>query len=156
MTAGVKGWPGWLLLAAVLAAVLAVGVTRTDGPRTNAQRVEAIAKTIKCPICRSESVADSQATASQNIRDEIARQVAAGQSDDQIRSYILSRFPDQGLALVPPKTGVDSLVWALPAAALVFAIGGLAIAFRRWRMATDTVPTEEDRALVARARAHED
>ena len=152
-----KGWPGWLLLAAVFAAVLAVGVARTGEPRTNEERVAAIAKTIKCPICRSESVADSQANASQNIRDEVARQVAAGQrNDDQIRAYILSRFPGQGLALVPPKTGVDSLVWALPAVALVLAVGGLVFAFRRWRAATDTVPTDDDRTLVAAARHHED
>jgi cytochrome c-type biogenesis protein CcmH len=148
-----KGWMGWLVLAAAFAAILAVGVSRTNGPSTNEQRVDAIAKTIKCPICRSESVADSQSTASQNIREEIAREVASGQrTDDQIRSYILSRFPDQGLALVPPKTGVDSLVWALPAAALVLALGGLAVAFRRWRRANDTVPDDEDRALVAAAR----
>src|SRR5205823_9223966 len=78
-----KRWPGWLLMAVVVAAALTIGVTRAGGPRTNEERVEAIAKTIKCPVCRSESVFDSKADASQNIRDEIARQVAAGRTDDQ-------------------------------------------------------------------------
>ena len=81
-----KGWPGWLLLAVVLAAFLTIGATRASGARSNAERVDAIAKTIKCPVCRSESVFDSRADASQNIRDEIARQVAAGRSDDEIRA----------------------------------------------------------------------
>jgi cytochrome c-type biogenesis protein CcmH len=151
-----KRWPGWLLMAAVLAAALTIGVTRAGGPRTNEERVEAIAKTIKCPVCRSESVFDSKADASQNIRDEIARQVSAGRTDDQIRAFINDRFQDQGLLLVPPKSGVDSLVWVLPVVALVLAAGGLAVAFRRWRMAPDTVPTDDDRALVDAARhAHE-
>jgi cytochrome c-type biogenesis protein CcmH len=139
-------------MAVVLAAALTIGVTRAGGPRTNEERVDAIAKTIKCPVCRSESVFDSKADASQNIRDEIARQVAAGRSDDQIRSFINARFQDQGLLLVPPKSGVDSLVWVLPVVALVLAAGGLVVAFRKWRLAPDTVPTDDDRALVDAAR----
>jgi cytochrome c-type biogenesis protein CcmH len=147
-----KRWPAWLLMAVVLAAALTIGVTRAGGPRTNEERVEAIAKTIKCPVCRSESVFDSKADASQNIRDEIARQVAAGRTDDQIRAFVNARFQDQGLLLVPPKSGIDSLVWVLPVVALVLAAGGLAVAFRRWRLAPDTVPTDDDRALVDAAR----
>jgi cytochrome c-type biogenesis protein CcmH len=147
-----KRWPAWLLMAVVLAAALTIGVTRAGGPRTNEERVEAIAKTIKCPVCRSESVFDSKADASQNIRDEIARQVAAGRTDDQIRAFVNARFQDQGLLLVPPKSGVDSLVWVLPVVALVLAGAGLAVAFRRWRLAPDTVPTDDDRALVDAAR----
>ena len=147
-----KGWPGWLLMAVVLAAFLTIGATRAGGARSNEERVDAIAKTIKCPVCRSESVFDSKADASQNIRDEIARQVAAGRSDDQIRAFINARFQDQGLLLVPPKSGVDSLVWVLPVVALVLAAGGLVVAFRKWRLAPDTVPTDDDRALVDAAR----
>ena len=147
-----KRWPGWLLMAVVVATALTIGVTRAGGPRTNEERVEAIAKTIKCPVCRSESVFDSKADASQNIRDEIARQVAAGRSDDQIRAFINARFQDQGLLLVPPTSGVDSLVWVLPVVALVLAAGGLVVAFRKWRLAPDTVPTDDDRALVDAAR----
>jgi cytochrome c-type biogenesis protein CcmH len=147
-----KGWPGWLVMAVVLAVFLTVGFTRSDGPRTNQERVDAIAKTIKCPVCRSESVFDSKADASQNIRDEIARQVAAGRTDDEIRAYINDRFKDQGLLLVPSKTGVDSLVWVLPVVALVLGAFGLAVAFRKWRLSPATVVTDEDRALVQRAR----
>jgi cytochrome c-type biogenesis protein CcmH len=141
-----------MLLAVVLAAFLTVGMTRAGGPRTNAERVESIAKTIKCPVCRSESVFDSKADASRNIRDEIARQVAAGRTDGEIRAYINDRFKDQGLLLVPSKTGIDSLVWVLPVVALVLAAGGLTVAFRRWRLAPDTVVTDDDRDIVDRYR----
>lgn len=147
-----KGWPGWLLMAVVVAAFLTIGATRASGPRSNAERVDAIAKTIKCPVCRSESVFDSRADASQNIRDEIARQVAAGRSDDEIRAYINDRFKDQGLLLVPPKTGIDSLVWVLPVVAVVLAAGGLAVAFHRWRTVPDLALTDEDRSIVEQYR----
>jgi cytochrome c-type biogenesis protein CcmH len=151
-----KRWPGWLLMAVVLAAFLTIGATRASGARSNADRVDAIAKTIKCPVCRSESVFDSKAQASQNIRDEIARQVAAGRTDGEIRAYVNDRFKDQGLLLVPPKTGIDSLVWVLPVVAVVLAAGGLAVAFHRWRTVPDLALTEEDRSIVERYRREHD
>jgi cytochrome c-type biogenesis protein CcmH/NrfF len=49
---------------------------------------------------------------------------------------------------VPRASGLDALVWALPVAVFVCATAGLAVAFRRWRRAADTVPTDADRALV--------
>jgi cytochrome c-type biogenesis protein CcmH len=153
---GVKGWGGWLVLAVVLAVALAIGVSRSSGPRTQEQRVDAIAKTIKCPTCRSESVYESQAAASANIRNEVARQVAAGQTDNQVRRYIADRFGED-LLLVPSRSGISSLVWVLPVAGLVLAAGGLVWAFRRWKaQVPDGEPTDDDRALVEAALAERD
>ncbi len=49
-------------------------------------------------------------------------------------------------------------MWALPVAALVCAVTGLAVAFRRWRReaAGEGDPTDADRRLVAAALASED
>ncbi len=49
-------------------------------------------------------------------------------------------------------------MWALPVAALICAVAGLAVTFRRWRReaAAERDPTDEDRALVAAALASED
>ena len=62
------------------------------------------------------------------------------------------------ILLVPKASGFDALVWALPVAALVCAVAGLAFTFRRWRReaADGADPTDEDRALVAAALASED
>ena len=46
-----KRWPGWLLLGLVAVSLLAVGATRTTGPQTQQERVEAITRRIACPIC---------------------------------------------------------------------------------------------------------
>jgi cytochrome c-type biogenesis protein CcmH len=146
-----KGWPGWVLLAIVVAALLVVGIGSDNTPPTAQERVEAISKRLACPICDGESVFESRNNASANIRDEIRQQVDAGLlSNDEIISYFVQR--NSRLLLVPKATGIDSLVWALPAFAAVCAIAGLAFAFRRWKRASDTVPTDDDRALVAAAR----
>ena len=59
---------------------------------------------------------------------------------------------------MPRASGFEALAWALPAAALVCAVAGLAVTFRRWRREAADVhdPTDEDRELVAAALASED
>ena len=146
-----KGWPSWVLLVLVVGGLLAIGATRDAAPRTPKERVEDISKRLACPICDGESVFESRNADSQAIRIEISRQVETGTvSDDQIINFIEQRFGSKVL-LVPRATGIDALVWALPAAAFVCAVVGLGVAFRRWKAAADTVPDDEDRRLVAAA-----
>ena len=126
-----RRWGGWILLLVVVAGALVVG-TRPDGAKTKAERVQSIAKSVRCPTCRGQSVADSDAPAAANVRRDIERRVADGQSDDDIRSALAARFGD-GILLTPPRSGVAGLVWVLPVVAVVAAAGGLTLAFRRWR-----------------------
>jgi cytochrome c-type biogenesis protein CcmH len=156
MTRSLKAWPSWVLLVLVVGGLLAVGAAREAGPRSPKERVEDISRRLACPICDGESVFESRNPDSQAIRVEIARQVATGTvSDDQIINFIEQRFGSKVL-LVPRATGIDALVWALPVAALVCAVVGLALAFRRWKAAADTIPDDADRELVAAALAEED
>ena len=130
-SARLKGWPGWILLAFVVAGLLAVGSTRDNGPQTPDDRVASITKRVACPVCEGESVYESRNTASENIRNAVEERVDAGQmSDDEIIAYVQSR-QDASILLVPENSGLDALVWAIPAVAGACAIGGLAMAFRR-------------------------
>jgi cytochrome c-type biogenesis protein CcmH len=122
----------WVLMLAVLVGALVAGSTDSGGAHTNAERVHAIAGTIKCPECRSQSVAESNASSAKAVRLEIARRVDAGQSDAQIRDYLASRYGESVL-LTPSRSGITGLVWSLPVAALVIALFGLGFALRRWR-----------------------
>jgi cytochrome c-type biogenesis protein CcmH len=154
-TASLKRWPGWVLLVFVVVGFLAYGTSQEAGARTPEERVEEISKRLACPICDGESVYESQNTASAAIRSEIKSQVTTSDAtDDEIVAYIVQSF-GADTQLVPKASGFDSLVWVLPAAALVCAMVGLGFAFRRWRTNVDTIPDEEDRALVAAALAEE-
>jgi len=147
---------GYVAMLAVLAAAFVIGIGRADAPRTDQQRIDAIAKSLKCPVCTSESVFESRASISLAIKDDIAREVHAGQSATQIKAQLASRFGENSL-LLPPRSGLAGLVWALPAVALVLAVALLAAAFRRWRaIANASEATDDDRALVAAARRRTD
>lgn len=144
----VKSWPVWMLMGLVVIVLLTIGSTRDDGPRTQSDRIDAISKRVACPTCDGESVYVSRASAAESIRNQIARDVAAGAlTDDEIIANIAGAFQARVL-LVPRATGLDALVWVLPISVGVCAVAGLAAAFRRWRLQQGAVPSEDDRALV--------
>ncbi len=143
-------WP-WIVLVALLAGALVVAAIGDTGSRTTAERARSVAESIKCPTCQGQSVADSSAPAARSIRTEIARRLESGETDDEIRDYIAGIYGEEAL-LTPPRDGVAGLIWFLPVAGLVAAIGGLAVVFRRWRVPEDIDVSNEDRVLVERAR----
>jgi cytochrome c-type biogenesis protein CcmH len=153
----VKRWPGWLALAVIAAVLLAVGISRADGVSDPGDRADALARRVACPVCDGESVYESRNRASINLRNEITALVNEGRlSDDQILAEIQSAFPTD-ILLVPPADGVNVLVWALPAAAVICAAAGLVVAFRRWRqIGAVAEPTDDDREIVSSALAAED
>ncbi len=87
----VRVWAPWLAMLVVLAVALVIGTFGSSGPETNADRVIAISRTLKCPVCSGESVAESNADASLDIRADIAKRLDQGQSADQIRAYYAAR-----------------------------------------------------------------
>jgi cytochrome c-type biogenesis protein CcmH len=141
---------GWLVLVPVLLVALLIGTVGSRGPRTNTDRVNSIASEFKCPTCRSESVETSNAQTARIIRADIARRVEAGETDDEIRAFLISRYGED-LLLTPASTGASSLVWILPVVALVFAAAGLTVAFRRWHARTEGEISDSDRRLVEAA-----
>jgi cytochrome c-type biogenesis protein CcmH len=141
----------WVALALVVAAALVIAVVDDGGPRTPAERARDIASTIRCPTCRSQSVADSDAASATFLRNEIERRVAAGETDEEIRAYAASRFGEDVL-LTPERSGLGGLVWVLPVALGVAGAGFVVLVLRRWRTTPAERATDADRELVARAR----
>lgn len=144
----IKRWPGWVILLGVVVVALMIGGTRSSGPLTDEDRLDGIAQRIACPECDGESVYESQSPAAANIRLQVQSLIKQGTySDEQIIQYVQTNFGAK-TQLVPKAAGFDAIVWALPVFAGVCAVAGLAVAFRRWRLAADTVPTAQDRELV--------
>jgi cytochrome c-type biogenesis protein CcmH len=151
----VKRWPGWLALVFVIAGFLAVGVTRDAGPQSQEDRIDELAKRVACPICDGESVFESQNNASVALRNQLAELVAGNDLNDaEIVAFIETRYGAEVL-LVPKSSGLDALVWVLPAVAFAAGLAALVVVFRRWKREAGDVsePTEGDRAIVEAALA---
>jgi len=121
----------YALMAIVLATALFAG-TRSEATQTDAQRALSLEQSIKCPVCRGQSVAESDSEASKAIRTEIERRIASGQSNGEIRAYFAQTLGDD-ILLRPPASGWGGLVWVLPVVGLVVATAGIGYAFWRWR-----------------------
>lgn len=132
----------------ILAVVLFFG--RSDpATETVTTRADRIASEIRCPTCQGLSVRASKAAGARAIYDEITRQVAEGERDEDIRAYLVNRFGTSEL-LRPRATGIGSIVWIAPVVVIVGGVALLLGVFTRTRRAAH-VATPEDRALVDEA-----
>lgn len=127
-------WPRWADRLAWLVAGVAV-VTIVWGlltvPAAPADRVEAIAARLRCPVCQSVSVAESPSDTARAMRDIITEQVSEGRSDEEIIAFFVDRY-GEWIVLAPPPRGGTLLLWLLPPAALV--VGLVVAAGRRRRI----------------------
>jgi cytochrome c-type biogenesis protein CcmH len=113
----------------LLVAAWVLAVTLTTSAQEVDLRVRVIASKLRCPVCQNESVADSQSELSAQMRTLIRDKLAAGETEDQIVRYFVSRY-GEWILLEPPRQGVLWFMWLAPAAAL---LGGavLVIAYLR-------------------------
>jgi cytochrome c-type biogenesis protein CcmH len=136
----------WGLLGLVLVGALVVGAGGRSGPATEDQRVHRITSVIRCPTCRGLSAAQSDAPSAESIRDEVRRRVEAGETDGQIKDYLVSRYGED--ILLQPRS---RLVWALPVVGAALAVGGLVFVLRRRRVPAGSTVSAADEELVERA-----
>ncbi len=141
----------WIALLLVAAVALIIGSGAGRSPSIDDQ-VVAIASTIRCPECSGQSSATSEANTAVAIRNDIRERLEQGQTADEIRDYYAGSF-EESILLNPPRSGAGRVVWVLPVVVVVASFGGLGLALRRWRRTDDEAATDEDRALVAAARA---
>jgi cytochrome c-type biogenesis protein CcmH len=140
----------WVVLVVILAVVLAFSASRGGGPLTVSERANAIDASLKCPSCEAISVRDSSAPTAVAVRQLVLARVRAGQSDQQIDRYLVSRY-GPSILLSPPASGLTTVVWVVPLLAAAVGVIGLGVFFWRRRRPVTVRVTPEDRALVDRA-----
>jgi cytochrome c-type biogenesis protein CcmH len=141
------------LLAAAL--LIAIGVPawavepseRLADPALEA-RARAISRELRCLVCQNESIDESNASLAHDLRLLVRRRLVSGDTDQQVRNYIVARYGIFVL-LDPPFEPVTWLLWLGPPA-LVLGAGAILLRRRRRldpRLA-DLTPTERDRAAA--------
>lgn len=108
-------------------------------------RYERIARELRCLQCRSETIADSNASLAEDLRRELRELIAEGKSDAEIMTWMTDRYGDYVLYRPPMKSNTW-LLWAAPA--LLVLIGGIVavvVIARKSRLPDDDLP-EDDRA----------
>ncbi|MHA6631409.1 cytochrome c-type biogenesis protein [Pseudonocardia sichuanensis] len=147
---------GSLAVALTILGLLAVTVIAlATATRPAPDRAQELAERLRCPVCKSVSIAESPSEMATAMRQVVAEQVAAGRTDREITGFFRARYGDWVL-LDPPARGSTLQLWLVPlAAAVLGAAVVLARVRRRHAPATELNDRERNRVedAVARARA---
>ena len=91
------------MIAALLCAQLAFAIDTAPAFADPAQqaRYERVIRELRCLQCRSETIADSNATLAADLRRQVREMMAAGKSDQEIFQHMVDRYGDYVLYKPP-------------------------------------------------------
>jgi cytochrome c-type biogenesis protein CcmH len=121
-----------------------------DDPGQEA-RARAITKELRCVVCQSESIDESNADIARDLRLLVRERIVAGDTNDEVLDFVVDRYGEFVL-FRPPFTPGNAALW-LSGPLLVLVGGALAFAFvrRRSRAAPPrTLLSAEEEARLAR------
>ncbi len=111
-------------------------------------RAREISETLRCPVCRNESIDESHAEVARDIRLLVRERLLAGATDAQVVRAVVDRYGEFVL-LRPNAEGANLVLW-LAAPAMLAAAGGLAwAAVRRRQGAPEALSSDEEARLRA-------
>lgn len=85
-------------------------------------RARAISLGLRCLVCQNQSIDDSSASLAKDLRVIVRERIVAGDTDAQVTDYVVSRYGNFVL-LKPPFQADTALLWILPFAMLIVALG---------------------------------
>ena len=95
-------------------------------------RARALMREIRCVVCQSQSIDESDADIAANLRNIVREQLAAGKSEAEIRDYLTARYGDFVL-LKPPFNRSTLVLWVAPFALALIALVAGTVALHRGR-----------------------
>jgi cytochrome c-type biogenesis protein CcmH len=110
-------------------------------PRLEA-RARAISADIRCPVCQGETIDDSSAPISRDLRIIIRERLTAGDTDDEVVDYIVARYGE--FVLFNPRAEGSNLILWLAGPALLLAAIAVAVATQRRRRMPETGLSEAE------------
>jgi cytochrome c-type biogenesis protein CcmH len=87
-------------------------------------RARAISAELRCMVCQNQSIDDSNAELAKDLRLLVRKRITAGDSDQQVVSYLVSRYGE--FVLLKPRFEAKTLLlWGAPILLVLF--GGLSL-----------------------------
>ncbi|HEY1725645.1 MAG TPA: cytochrome c-type biogenesis protein [Steroidobacteraceae bacterium] len=135
--AGVLLWACLALVAAVPARP--VDVTPPLPSAQLQQRYVRLTHELRCMQCQSESLADSQVDLAADLRRQVHDLLLAGDSDDQIRDYMVARY-GEFILFRPRMSWRNAWLWGAP---VFMMLVGVLVAWRVLRSRSRLADVED-------------
>jgi cytochrome c-type biogenesis protein CcmH len=101
-------------------------------------RAEQVGRQLRCPVCKTESIEESDADFTKDLRRVVRQRIAVGDSDKQVLDYMHARYGDF-ILLKPPFQPSTWALWLAPPVILVLA-SAIALSRARARRTADPAP----------------
>ena len=141
-----------ILLAAIPGVTAALTADEMFADPAKEERAREVGRQLRCLVCQNQSIFDSNAGLAHQLRVVVRERIAAGDTDEEILSYVAERFGEY--VLLEPRVGANTyILWLAP---WVFAgLGGIAfLAYHRGRQRrrarSGVQLSEADRAAARR------
>ena len=114
------------------------------------ERARDLSAQLRCMVCQNQSIDDSNAELAKDLRVLVRERITAGDSDEQVMNYLVSRYGE--FVLLKPRLSAQTIaLWATPA--VLFVIGGFTVygLLRRSRgtKGAEQALTSQEQARVA-------
>lgn len=109
----------------------AFAYTQLGNPVQEAQ-ARALMATLRCLVCQGQSIIDSDADMAGDMRALVRQRIAAGESPDAVRDWLIDRYGDY-VSYDPPLSIGTAPLWLTPLVLLVIGIWLARGSFRKRR-----------------------
>ena len=146
-----RSWRVPLALLALLLTATAVWAIDPAPPLADPvlqARYKGLVHEFRCLMCQGETIADTQAMFASDLRRQVREALQAGQTDEQIRQYMVDRY-GAIILLRPAWSAQNAWLWLAPG---VFLLGGAIVAWRVLRqrrvlLESDDTPVPDEEIL---------
>lgn len=119
-------------------------------------RARSLSEHLRCMVCQNQSIDESDAELARDLRVLVRERLVAGDTDDQVTDYIVSRYGE--FVLLKPRFNLrNGLLWAAP---VIFLLGGgffmLTSLRRRKAGSQPEALTDEEQAALNKIVARDD
>ena len=94
------------------------------------KRARSISQELRCVVCQNQSIDESDADLARDLRVLVRARLKAGDSDQEVIDYVVSRYGDFVL-LRPPVKGTTLVLWFGPLVIVLIGLIGIFFYFRR-------------------------
>jgi cytochrome c-type biogenesis protein CcmH len=114
-----------VFLVVLASAALAQEPLVFDSPEQEARYIK-LTTELRCLVCQNQNLADSDAPLAQDLRKEIHAMMLAGQTDEQLKVFLVERYGDFVLYR-PEMKGNTLALWLIPG--VLLGVGAIALFF---------------------------
>ena len=81
-------------------------------------------KEVRCLVCQGQTIHESNAELAEDLKKLIREKISQGETDRQIKEYLVERYGDW-ILMTPPFNSLTYILWSLPF--FIMIIGAIAI-----------------------------